>query len=959
MKRALLLLSLAALPAAAQGAPGEPVFRLETGMHTAPVTGLAADAAGRFLATGSLDGTVRVWGLPGGDLLRTLRPRIGPGHPGKIHAVAISSDGAVIAAGGSLAAAGEGEPVLLFDRESGRLLRRLQGPPGSIQALAFSRDGARLAARFENTGLRLFRVSDGSEIAQAADGGGSGHGLDFDAAGRLAAGSSDGFVRLLDPELKPLASVRIAGATPHRVRFSPDGRKVAVGFSDATRVDVLSGTDLKLLSRPNLRRSGGGAPGSVAWTADGRWLYAAGGRHIHRWDDAGKGSWSVSMNQEERTEGRIVDLAPLPGGRIAYATTRPSWGVRSASGEALSSVTAPVADFSAKNRLRLSADGSSILFSYTHYVHGEQLASFSVHGRDLQLDVPESPRFSYPLISPLTSSRRPRLKVTGWTGFKPEVNGRPLGLPSDEESLGLALARDDESFLLGSRRGLYSFDARGRLRWKVSADGPVFAVNLSADGRLAVAALGDGTVRWFRADDGAPLLTFFPHADRRRWVAWTPTGYYDASAGGEELIGWQVDRGAEEAAELLPEASFRERFYRPDVVALVLTTLDEARALAEAGSEAPRLAGSGAARILPPVVTLLSPGEEIETTEPSVTVRVAVRSPSGEPVTAIRAYVDGRPVATRGLVLEPASPPSGQTYSLSVPVPPRDCIVTLAAETRLAASEPVPVRVRRTAAASASAPGAAPRKPALYLLAVGVGDYANPAFRLDFPAKDARDVAAAWQRQEGGLYGRVEARVITDRAATKDAILSGLEWLESRTTQDDVALLFFAGHGINDPRTGEYLFLPHEADLAARRVTLLPHREVVSALSALPGKVLVFLDTCHSGNLLGGRTRDVSDLTRLLDEMAAAEPGLVVFSATTGRGLAQETAGWENGAFTRALLEALEGRADQDGDRSLWIAEIETYLGRRVRELTRGLQTPATAKPRSLPDFPVAVVDRP
>ena len=58
-----------------------------------------------------------------------------------------------------------------------------------------------------------------------------------------------------------------------------------------------------------------------------------------------------------------------------------------------------------------------------------------------------------------------------------------------------------------------------------------WAVNISSDGRLAVAGFGDGTLRWFRLQDGAELLALFPHPDGR-WVAWTPQGFYRASAGG-------------------------------------------------------------------------------------------------------------------------------------------------------------------------------------------------------------------------------------------------------------------------------------------------------------------------------------------------------------------------------------------------------------------------------------------
>ena len=59
----------------------------------------------------------------------------------------------------------------------------------------------------------------------------------------------------------------------------------------------------------------------------------------------------------------------------------------------------------------------------------------------------------------------------------------------------------------------------------------------------AVAAYADGTIRWHRLSDGKELLAFFPHKDKKRWVLWTPSGYYDASPGGEELIGWHVSNG--------------------------------------------------------------------------------------------------------------------------------------------------------------------------------------------------------------------------------------------------------------------------------------------------------------------------------------------------------------------------------------------------------------------------------
>lgn len=102
-----------------------PVLAIDPGMHTASIWAQAVDAAGRFAVTGSADRTVRIWSVADGKLLRTVRLPVGPHQVGVVYAVAISPNGATIAAGGWTERFDGDHPIYLFDRESGTLVSRI------------------------------------------------------------------------------------------------------------------------------------------------------------------------------------------------------------------------------------------------------------------------------------------------------------------------------------------------------------------------------------------------------------------------------------------------------------------------------------------------------------------------------------------------------------------------------------------------------------------------------------------------------------------------------------------------------------------------------------------------------------------------------------------------------------------------------------------------------------------
>ncbi len=935
--------------------PKAPILRIETGMHTAMITRISTDAENRYLVTGSNDKTVRVWEIATGKLLKILRPPIGEGDEGKIYSVAISPDGQTVACGGWTGYEWDrSNCIYLFDFETGRLAGRITGHPSVIAHLAFSRNGRYLAASLAGKdGIRVYQIGraygriNSKLAAEDKDYGDYSYGIDFEPNGRLAATSYDGYVRLYDRAFKLIAKKKAPGGNrPFSVSFAPDGNEIAVGFNDSTRVDILSGQDLAHRFSPIAPEGAGEYIGSVVWSLDGRFVYAGGtltdkssNRIIRKWSDGGRGSYFDLAAAQDT----IVSIVPLKSGGIAFGGGAPALGIFDRDGDkTLYREPANAVYRGVGENFLLAADGAAVQFGYEE--GGKSSARFSISSRLLQTE----PGRDGILSSPVTSADR--MNIADWVyNSSPKLNGKPLELKQYERSRSLSIAPDRNAFLLGADWHIRLFDREGNQKWEVPVPGTAWGVNISGNGKVAAAALGDGTIRWYRLRDGKELLALFSHKDKKRWVIWTPKGYYDASPGAEELIGWHVNNGAEQAADFFPASRFRSTYYRPTVISKVLETADEDEALRLANQEAGRRQQEASVeKILPPMVRIVSPTHGTEVSRAEVIVSFTVRSPSGEPVTGVKALVDGRPVATeRGLKLVGKD---SETRDLRVTVPERDAEISIIAENRYAASEPATVQVRWRGEVKREEFQVLPK---LYVLSIGVSDYKDKDLALKFAAKDAKDFAEAMLRQKGKLYRDVAVKILTDAGAIRDEIMDGLDWITKETTSKDVAMVFLAGHGVNDS-AGIYYYLPSNADTERLRRTGVAFSDIKNTLASLAGKTILFVDTCHSGNVMGTR-RGVADINAVVNELSSAENGAVVFASSTGRQYSLEDPAWGNGAFTKAVVEGVGGKADYQGKGRITINMLDLYISERVKELTGGKQTPTTTKPQTIPDFPIAV----
>ncbi len=950
--RLLAFLLIGSATASAEDLPKEPQLRVDGGMHTASVRRLDVSADGKILVTGSEDKTVRVWSLPDGRLLRTLRMPVAPGDVGKVFAVALSPDGRLVAVGGwddADLSTSLDYFVYIFDRSSGQLLRRLGPNPQVIDELTFSPDGVRLAAGMgAKGGIKVWDTGQWQELLADGDYAETVNGIAFSRADEMAVTSHDGGIRLYGPDLVLKQRVPApSGERPEGIAFSPDGKKLVVGYVGAMAVDILDARDLSLAYQADTGGLEGGDVAAVAWSEDGEMIFASGDYYVQgppermqlfAWDNQGRGERLAA----DAAGNTVMDLKAMPGGGAAIADSNHGFTVYDAKGDIVLRKTSIAADLRGElgDAFTVSEDGTRVRFG------------LGIGGLDPWLFDMTTLRFAESTTSPgdLKPANIDKLDVKDWNSTRnPTINGAALQLDANETSRSLAIEADGETFVLGTDWALRRYTKKGTPLWSHAVSALPWGANITAKDQLLIAAQTDGTIRWYRLADGKEFLALFVNALDKRWIAWTPSGYYAASPGGDDLIGWQVNRGIEEAPDFFPASQFHERFYRPDIVREVLNTYDEEPAIKAANAKAKRPARKDdIAAALPPVIEITAPGDGTSVTDTVVTLSYRVRTADGRPLEAIEVLIDGRPQGQRGAAVVNED----ESLSLDVTIPARDVEVSLIAKQGDQVSVPA-----RVALKWAGPPSEDQIKRKLYAVFVGISDYDKAGLKLSFADDDARDFSDNAKAQAGRLYETVDVKLLTDKDASAENIRGALGWLEEKVGPEDVGLLFMAGHGITDAKQRFY-FLPVGGDPEDLRGTSIGETEIRETISALAGKALFFIDACHSADSLKGDVA-AADVTAVINRMARADSGVVMFASSGGNELSLERSDWSNGAFTEALLAGVMGGADYEKDGSISTAELNLWLSTQVKKLTANRQNAVMLKPDTVPDFSIARIPSP
>lgn len=437
-----------------------------------------------------------------------------------------------------------------------------------------------------------------------------------------------------------------------------------------------------------------------------------------------------------------------------------------------------------------------------------------------------------------------------------------------------------------------------------------------------------------------PLLNLFID-ETGEWALWSPRGYYDASVGGDELFGWQMNRGVSVRPDYYRSDQLRSQLERPGVVRslLRLGSIQEAlRSERRPQREAPDGAIEGGVRELPRV-TILSPtdGQEIRTPSVEVTARIEYPNPNLAPRVRGQAYVNG----VRGSELAARDEGAARIYTWRVPCPDAHNRLRVIAET------PDPSELLDSTDVHFRSRAVREGNPSMHLFLIAASQYKH-LDKLELTLDDAKAIQETLRERAAKFYRRGETVFLRDDEVTRERVEQAVrDWkkrLES-CRPDDLLVVFLAGHG--ESFDGEYHLMPIDVERTAKSAKErgVPWR-TFRGLAEIACRKLFLMDSCHSGSTILRYDNEGMRWKNAIRPLNQDE--MLVLSATDVGQSAYE--GDRHGMFTQCLLDGMAGAADlepKDGD--VFLQELTPYVESEVPRRIERLAPSLRQTPRSSP----------
>ena len=286
------------------------------------------------------------------------------------------------------------------------------------------------------------------------------------------------------------------------------------------------------------------------------------------------------------------------------------------------------------------------------------------------------------------------------------------------------------------------------------------------------------------------------------------------------------------------------------------------------------------------------------------------------------------------------------------------------------------------------------REGTLYILAIGINEYADAARNLKYALADVDSIGENLHAQQTNLRHYAETRVIklTDKTATRENILLALSRFSDTkklplpanlpteikeqlakielAQPEDGLLIYFSGHG-----TARCLFDKKLLKTDCDRFYLIPHDgfpteefksekerldrlyqlsisdwDLEKALETLDaGKLMMIIDACNSGQALEAEEKRRGPMNSRGLAQLAYEKGMYILAASQSRSAAWEASKLGHGLLTFSLLEGLT-KADKDDNKEVVEREWFDFAVQQVPQMQLEVMKLRNEENKGLPE---------
>lgn len=502
---------------------------------------------------------------------------------------------------------------------------------------------------------------------------------------------------------------------------------------------------------------------------------------------------------------------------------------------------------------------------------------------------------------------------------------------------------------------VYDFATLQPLRSLKGHTNRIHSLAFAPNSQLVVSTSADYSCKLWNIETGKELATLVTFPKTNDWAVMSSDGRFDASINAQSKMYFV------KGMDILPLSSLFENFYTPNLLARILAgeKLTPPAVDVNTLKKAPRVQ----IKVEAEPQRNLTVEDELRTyISRKAQVNITVEADSEEEVIAeIRLFQNGKLVGTnRNLTVEDDAQTGRRLTKVFN-------IMLLEGENQLKAvainsqrTESKPDEIRLIYQLATPQPTSTTN---LHLLVVGINNYKNPRYNLNYALADATGFKEAMERGGNGMFGTINTTYINDANASKEAIVAALEKIKMMATPKDVFLFYFAGHGVLSDKK-EFYLVPYDVTQLYGNDGALSQKGLSSELmqqyskEIKAQKQLFILDACQSAGALEHITAARGAAEEKAIAQLARSTGTHWLTASGSEQFASEFKELGHGTFTYVLLEAMKGNADEGGDNKITVKELDVYLQEKVPDLTekyRGTpQYPASYSYGN--DFPIVLV---